>query len=445
MIHYSRLQLVDPYQFSSVDPYQHETADAGLTANADAIASQASQGDPSPRISAQPAHAPLRGYETMGLAPSGYRENTGNLGRCEVPVPISSQPLRVTHVSYTLVRGGLEQWLRSLARFLDPQRVRISRCIVLTPHVDPRMAADVRVPIEVGGPELVRQAASTSDVLLCSNVFPTGVFLPADRRPVCVTVAHGVAEWVREGVAQARPWLDHVVAVSENVRRGVGDDVSASVIRNGVDPEHLACSRSRGQVRELLGFLPNDFVVGFVGRFAPEKRADLLVEMLVGAPSHFKGLFVGWGPLHADLLRLANERIPGRFAIVSADCYLGDFYHAMDAFCLPSASEGCALALLEAMLCGLPVVATPVGAAPELLVDRVNGLLAEGTPARFLDAVRLVEQHPRWAHAIGEEGRATAQRWGLGPAMARQYEDLFHRLRSWKRTRDLSAAPPVSV
>lgn len=345
----------------------------------------------------------------------------------------SAGPLRITHVSYTLVRGGLEQWLRALARFADPQRMKIVRCIVLTTYVDPRMAADVGLPVEVGGPELVCQAAATTDVLLCSNVFPTGDFLPSENRPLCVCVAHGDAEWLREGVAQSRPWLDHVVAVSESVRRAVSGYVPTSVIPNGVDSEHIARTCSRDQMRESLGFLPTDFVVGFVGRLAPEKRAELLVEMLAGAPRHFKGLFVGWGPLREPLLRRAEELIPGRFAIASADRYLGDYYHAMDAFCLPSASEGCALVLLEAMLCGRPVIATPVGAAPELIVDRVNGLLAAGTPQDLLDAARLLEQHPRWAEAIGQEGRATAERCASGPAMARQYEELLTRLCSEKR------------
>jgi glycosyltransferase involved in cell wall biosynthesis len=357
----------------------------------------------------------------------------------------SDVPLRITHVSYTLVRGGLEQWLRALARFADPRRIKIVRCIVLTSHVDPRMAADVGLPVEVGGPELVCQAATTTDVLLCSNVFPTGNFLPSGRRPLCISVAHGAAEWIREGVVQAQPWLDHVVAVSESVRRYVGDGVATSVIPNGVDPEHFASSCSRARMRESLGLLPTDFVVGFVGRMAPEKRVEVLIEMLAGAPRHFKGLFVGWGPLHAELLRRANELIPGRFAVASADRYLGDYYHAMDAFCLPSGSEGCALALLEAMLCGLPVIATPVGAAPELIVDRVNGVLAEGSPSAFRDAARLVEQYPHWARAIGAEAKATAERWGLGPAMARQYENLFHRLWSLKQAHASPCEPSISV
>jgi glycosyltransferase involved in cell wall biosynthesis len=87
------------------------------------------------------------------------------------------------------------------------------------------------------------------------------------------------------------------------------------------------------------------------------------------------------------------------------------------------------------MLCGRPVIATPVGAAPDLIVNRVNGLLASGTPEDFRDAARLLEQHPNWARAIGEEGRATAERWGLGPSMTRQYEDLFERLWNEKRVK----------
>jgi len=63
------------------------------------------------------------------------------------------------------------------------------------------------------------------------------------------------AEWLREGVAQSRPWVDHIVAVSESVRRAIGDDARRERDFNGVDSEHLACACSREQMRESLGFL----------------------------------------------------------------------------------------------------------------------------------------------------------------------------------------------
>jgi len=143
---------------------------------------------------------------------------------------------------------------------------------------------------------------------------------------------------------------------------------------------------------------------------------------------------VGWGPLRDQLLRRANDLIPGRFAIASRIATSGITITPWTPSACPSASEGCALALLEAMLCGRPVIATPVGAAPELIVG----------PSEWLAAGR---------HASGSPGRRTAF-WNSTPAgrkrsarragrprnavhpglrWPRQYEELLMRLCSEKR------------
>ena len=134
------------------------------------------------------------------------------------------------------------------------------------------------------------------------------------------------------------------------------------------------------------------------------------------------------GMRRAELLDLANDRIPGRYAFVKAQDYLGDYYRAMDAFCLASAHEGFGLVIPEAMLCERPVIATNVGCVPEVLCHRISGLVVDHSAQAFAEAAMHLHSHPAWARGMALEGRAFADRHLHAARMARDYENLLLRL-----------------
>ena len=216
-----------------------------------------------------------------------------------------------------------------------------------------------------------------------------------------------------------------------------------TVIPNGIDAARLARTRPRDEARAALGFGPDDFIVGYVGRLAPEKRVHLILEAVAALPSAFKVLMVGWGPLLPELLEQANRLVPGRFAFATAHDHLGDYYGALDACCLLGTEEGFSLAMLEAMHCRCPVVATPVGAVPELVVDRVNGLVVSPTPDAVRESVVRLKRFPRWAAGLAAEAHAWADRHGHAARMARDYEDLLARL-WWERPKRTTGAATVN-
>ena len=183
-------------------------------------------------------------------------------------------------------------------------------------------------------------------------------------------------------------------------------------------------------MRATLGFGPDDFVLGFVGRFVEEKRPQLLVDIVSRLPPPFKALFVGWGALRARVMELANARIPGRYAFATAVGNVGDYYSALDALCLTSGEEGHGLVVLEAMMCGRPVIGAPVGCVPEVIEDRVNGLVARDGPDSFAAAAQLLYRRPDWARGLAAEGRTFALEYGHAQVMARGYEELL--LRLWR-------------
>jgi glycosyltransferase involved in cell wall biosynthesis len=365
---------------------------------------------------------------------------SGAEGFHEEVEPATMPALRMTHVGPSLVRAGVEVWLKGLSRFLDPCRLQFTRCLVTEPEFyDPEFAAELSMPAEIGGREAVRRAAAESDVLMIWGPGELGDWLKDCRPALTVFVAHGEGRFTRSYLDGCGPVVDHVVAVSRRVQERVTDGYPTTVIPNGVDSSHLARSLSRPEARGRFGFAPDDFVVGYVGRFSPEKRAHRVIEAVAKLPSNVKALFVGWGPLHPQLLDLANRLIPGRFAMTVGKGCFGDYYEAMDALCMVSAEEGCPLVVLEAMMCGRPVIATEVGGVPDLLVDRVNGLVVPGDVDSIRSAVLLLQRHPEWAQGVAAEARKVADERGHARRMARGYEDLVHRLWS-EKTRSADAS-----
>lgn len=347
-----------------------------------------------------------------------------------------SDPLSIAHLGPCLFRGGAEQQLIDLAKFLDPARAVLRRCLVTNPKdIDPLVASDLGCEVIPATKASVAETLRDFDVLLYWGMELPGWIDPAaDRKAAIVYLAHGDSYWTRDLLKNSREFTDHSVAVSRRVLETTCADCPATVILNGVDTARLATTRCRNDVRAEFGYGEADFVVGYVGRFSPEKRPELLIQALALLPRRFKGLFVGWGPLEASLLAEANRTIPNRFAFRYADRYLGDYYQSFDAFSLSSVQEGFALVFLEAMFAGKAVVATPVGAVPEVIEDRVNGLIVEGTAISIAAALEQLERNPAWARGIAESAERYARVNGHALRMAREYETLLRRLVDERRS-----------
>jgi glycosyltransferase involved in cell wall biosynthesis len=348
-------------------------------------------------------------------------------------------PLRVIHVSFAMMPAGMDKWLTALIRHSDPGRIAFLRCIVTSHIVDWKQLGRVGVPVEVGRRESVRHACRDCDVLLISDPGVDPDWVEDVEARLCVLVAHGDGPWTRSRIERLAPVIHHVIAVSGRVQAAVCQGFPSTVIPNGVDPLHLARCRPRHEVRAALGFRPDDFVLGFVGRFAPEKNPFAVIDAVARLPLRVKALMVGFGPLRDALLERANDRIPGRFAIVRGEDHLGDLYAAMDAFCLPSHSEGYGLAIMEAMMCGKPVIVGSVGFVPDVIVDRVNGLVVRGDPESIGAAVAQLDAHRDWAGSVGREAFLYAERHGFASTMADRYADLLESL--WAAR--VPAAEPV--
>ena len=163
-------------------------------------------------------------------------------------------------------------------------------------------------------------------------------------------------------------------------------------------------------------------------------------------------LFVGSGSLRGELMALAAALAVDQACVFhdpTLDDRAGvhDLIAAMDVFALPSLSEGVPLALLEAMALGRPSVATTVGGVPEVLTDRVTGLLVAPRDPLALAAACLELVHNRsWADTLGMRARWTVEEQFShdlnGEALVGLYRDIFGRSEPSQR---ISAAALMSA
>jgi len=95
-------------------------------------------------------------------------------------------------------------------------------------------------------------------------------------------------------------------------------------------------------------------------------------------------------------------------------------------FVLPSRSEGISLTLLEAMACGLPIVATRVGGTPEVVLDGETGLLVPpGDPVALAQAILRIGRDPERGLRMGQAGRGRVEQQFDIRRMVADYEALY--------------------
>jgi glycosyltransferase involved in cell wall biosynthesis len=203
------------------------------------------------------------------------------------------------------------------------------------------------------------------------------------------------------------------VAVSNDVRtrlqryEGLKKD-RIDVVYNGVKAEPAISQNERARRRAELGFGPEEFIVGTVGRFDPIKNLPLFVKSLANlkneAPATL-GLLVGDGPVLPEISEMVKRLgLSDRVSLPGHRDDARQLIPCMDLFVLSSFSEGTSMALLEAMAAGVPTLVTDVGGNPEIIVKNQTGWLVpsdsvEDLTAAITDAVNNPSKRQKFAQA----------------------------------------------
>jgi glycosyltransferase involved in cell wall biosynthesis len=225
------------------------------------------------------------------------------------------------------------------------------------------------------------------------------------------------------------------VAVSGSIaadlrRRGVAP-ARVVTIPNGVEVARYQSSEEvRSETRASLGVLPGERLVGTVGSLIPLRNHALLLSAAPEVISSFPGtrfVLVGEGPERPALQTLAKRLgISDQVIFTGHRSDIPAMLAAMDVFALSCDTEGFGLAALEAMAAGLPVVATQVGALPELVEAGETGLLVPRGDARALaNALLTLLRDHGLATRLGAAGRVRAERDFSAARTAEQISDVY--------------------
>lgn len=369
-------------------------------------------------------------------------------------------PIQVCMVVNNLDVGGLEKVVLSLLRHLPPEAVEPSlvclsgpgrlfdelelppeRRLVLDKLPELTLAERLRTPalvVRIG--RFLR--ARGVDVVHVHNLAPLvygglAARLPGVARPAVIYSEHN--QIYRAGARARRRFRRYVrladlaVAVSHDLRRTLVDGLHVSppvrVLHNGIDPGAFTGADGPA-VRRELGARKGQFLVGTAVVLSEQKGICYLLHaarIVRAADPTVCFLVAGDGPLRAEL-----ESTAATLGLAETVRFLGyrrdvpRLIAALDAYVLPSLWEGLPLALLEALACGKPIVATHVGGNPEVVEDGENGLLVPPRdPEALARAVLTLRRDPALRERMQQANVQKFARSFSVESMVRGHVDLY--------------------
>ena len=245
-------------------------------------------------------------------------------------------------------------------------------------------------------------------------------------------------QWVRR---LYRPFVTYYIALSRDLEQYLTQVVGmarsrVAQIYNGVDAERFSPALQRQPIEGCPFVDANEWLIGTVGRMQTVKnQVDLAKAFALALQIEpelkplLRLVMVGGGPLREEALAILeqagcaeNAWLPGERSDVP------DILRGLDCFVLPSLAEGISNTILEAMACGLPVIATDVGGNGELIEAGKTGVLVPvgDVPAMAREIVALAKQREK-ARVMGLEGRKRVEQTFSMTAMVKQYQELYDR------------------
>jgi glycosyltransferase involved in cell wall biosynthesis len=227
---------------------------------------------------------------------------------------------------------------------------------------------------------------------------------------------------------------DHVMTVSRAAREymrevdGIRRD-DIEVVYLGFDfAKYAPDAAERERVRREFGFGDDEFVIGYVGAVVPGKGHLQLIRAFAGVIEDVPGarLFLLGRGMLPEVKAAAAELAKSKVVFAGWRDDVSACLNAMDLFVQPSLSEAFSQVLIEAMGCGLPVVATDVGGAGEVIDSGVNGVLVPADDIRSMSQAVVELHHDREKRqAIAAAGlRSVRERFGV-PQMVERHIELY--------------------
>jgi glycosyltransferase involved in cell wall biosynthesis len=398
----------------------------------------------------------------------------------EVDAAGTSPPIRVLQVITSLDRGGAENHLLALLTHADRRAFDIETAVLCGEGELVQVFREAGIPVHLlkarghvdplALGRLVRLARNGRFDIVHSHLFRADIYAGlavgqlGERRPLLVSTRHNDDRFflnpfvgIVHYLVSARQNL--IIAISDHiahftVARGVRHPARVRRVYHGVEPPVTRALEREGQrIRSELGIGPEAFLVGNVGRLAPQKGQRHLIgamPLLLERVPRAHAVIAGAGDLEEFLRDLAEQTgVANRVHVLGPRKDVPALMHAIDVFAMPSIWEGFGLVLLEAMAAGRPIVASRVATIPEVVVDGQTGLLVPaGDPLALAEALAQLADQPALASRLGEAGRERVRRHFSLEKMVGDTELLYRELvdeRSCSGDASASRQGPIDV
>jgi glycosyltransferase involved in cell wall biosynthesis len=231
---------------------------------------------------------------------------------------------------------------------------------------------------------------------------------------------------------------DRVVFNSEEIidfalaKEGVKRE-QVAFIPNGIDIEAKSSPDAGAMIRTQLGISAEAPVIGSVARLYPQKGHACLLsafaKVLQECPETVL-LVVGDGPLRGELEAQASSlNIDRSLRFLGERADLADVLDALDLYVQASLWEGMSIALMQAMLCEIPVVATSVDGTVEIIDDKDTGFLVKpGDSEALAGGILYALKDKDSARGIGKNGAAMVNREFSVRKMVSRFDDMYREL-----------------
>jgi glycosyltransferase involved in cell wall biosynthesis len=302
--------------------------------------------------------------------------------------------------------GGGEIYLEDLLNNFDPNIVRVKGLVSVQP-LGPTLQSYPLPVYELDRCDLNEVQQGCDILLYWGRVLDAPAKFDRIPHKALVALSDFNVNWFMERAA------DHAqvaVAASDSTKRAINFPGRCVVIRPGIDwKRYKNCPLTRHDVRQVLGFANDDFVVGQFCRFNDFKNIPATIDAVAAVPGA-KLLLVGHGDALAGVLDRAERKLSGRFQVLYyvATEDLPGFYRALDAFCLLSKGEGYARVQWESQYFGVPFLGTPVGGVPDGIVDRETGFVVTG-PEQAADVLRELKDNAGLRNKVRSQARDYAR------------------------------------
>ncbi len=228
----------------------------------------------------------------------------------------------------------------------------------------------------------------------------------------------------------------------------LSNQITSELLKSGIDKEkiHFAFNgvdivkfypvdpEQKNLKRKSL-FLPQRQTIVFVGRLVPRKGVDILLKAFKCVKEKHQGthlLILGDGEQMQALKGLCRSaNLDNSVSFLGEKDNIADYLRAADIFVIPSRREGNPNVLLEALACGLPVVATSIGGIVEVIKDGENGLLIVSEDEKMLaEKILFLLGNENYCEKLRRRAREEVRSRFSLDSLASKYLELYERLLS---------------